>query len=195
MIVALALVSWAFEAKHFPDFGVEQNRLFQAFAEALFPGALFWGAYMALEPWVRRHWPNGLIGWSRALGRGFKDPLVGRDVLVGVAFGAALASYSYAWKLGRLWITGEPPDPVLNQFSGLAGMRFLASDVGEDVTNALINGVFFILVYVVLRTAASGSASWPRPAWCWCSRCSWVAKARSAMTRRGWIWSRRSASP
>jgi hypothetical protein len=150
-IVALACVSWAFEAKHFPDFGVEQNRLFQAFAEALFPGALFWGVYMALEPWVRRHWPSGLIGWSRALARGFKDPLVGRDVLVGVAFGSALASYSYAWKLGRLWITGEPPDPAFNQFSGLEGMRFLASDLGEVVANSLINAVFFILVYVVLR--------------------------------------------
>jgi serine/threonine-protein kinase len=151
VIVAVAFVSWGFEAKHFPDFGIEQNRMFQAFAEALFPGALFWGAYMALEPWVRRHWPSGLIGWSRALARGFRDPLVGRDVLVGIAFGAALASHAYTWALGRMWATGQPPDPVLNQFSGLAGMRFLASDVGEVVTNALINSVFFILVYVVLR--------------------------------------------
>ncbi len=150
-IIAMALVSWAFEAKHFPDFSIEQNRLFQAFAESLFPGALFWGAYMALEPWVRRRWPNGLIGWSRALARGFKDPLVGRDVLVGVALGAALASHAYAWTLGRMWATGEPPDPVIYQTSGLEGMRFLASDVAEVVTNALINSVFFILVYVVLR--------------------------------------------
>jgi serine/threonine-protein kinase len=150
-IVALTFVSWAFEAKHFPDFGVEQGRVFQAFAEALFPGALFWGVYMALEPWVRRHWPSGLIGWSRALARGFKDPLVGRDTLVGVAFGSALASYSYAWKLGRLWMMGEMPDPTFNQLSGLAGMRFLASDIGEVVANSVINAVFFILVYAVLR--------------------------------------------
>src|SRR5262249_25693108 len=46
-----------------------------------------WLFYIALEPYVRRFWPQLLIGWTRALSGHLRDPLVGRDVLVGVAAG------------------------------------------------------------------------------------------------------------
>ena len=43
-----------------------------------------WLLYIALEPHIRRVWPDVMIGWSRLLAGGIRDPLVGRDVLVGV---------------------------------------------------------------------------------------------------------------
>jgi hypothetical protein len=43
--------------------------------------------YLALEPWVRRHWPKTIISWSRLLSGGVSDPLVGRDILFGVLLG------------------------------------------------------------------------------------------------------------
>lgn len=46
--------------------------------------------YVALEPYVRRTWPEILISWSRLLGGGWKNPLVGRDVLIGVLFGVGM---------------------------------------------------------------------------------------------------------
>jgi len=52
--------------------------------------ALTFGAfYLALEPYVRRTWPEMLISWSRLLGGGWRDPLVGRDLLTGTLFGIA----------------------------------------------------------------------------------------------------------
>jgi hypothetical protein len=43
--------------------------------------------YLALEPWVRRRWPQTIISWSRLLSGQFRDPLVGRDILFGVMLG------------------------------------------------------------------------------------------------------------
>jgi len=45
--------------------------------------------YLALEPYVRRTWPEMLISWSRLLVGGWRDPLVGRDLLIGTLFGIA----------------------------------------------------------------------------------------------------------
>ena len=53
-------------------------------AITIFVPALVWLLYIALEPHLRRVWPETMIGWSRLLAGGVRDPLVGRDVLVGV---------------------------------------------------------------------------------------------------------------
>jgi hypothetical protein len=41
--------------------------------------------YMAVEPWTRRLWPHVMITWARVLAGRWRDPVVGRDVLVTVA--------------------------------------------------------------------------------------------------------------
>ena len=63
-----------------------------------------WLYYIALEPEVRRTWPHTLISWSRLLSGRLRDPLVGRDVLVGVTAGLIWAC---------LWLGGVVmPDPI-----------------------------------------------------------------------------------
>jgi len=57
-------------------------------ASALEAAGITWMIYVALEPWVRRRWPHAIISWSRLLSGQFRDPLVGRDILIGVAFGS-----------------------------------------------------------------------------------------------------------
>ncbi len=47
--------------------------------------------YLALEPQVRLHWPQTLIAWNRLLYGDFRNPLVGRSVLLGSVFGSAMA--------------------------------------------------------------------------------------------------------
>jgi hypothetical protein len=42
---------------------------------------------LAVEPWVRRHWPQTIISWSRLLSGQLRDPMVGRDILFGVILG------------------------------------------------------------------------------------------------------------
>ena len=52
--------------------------------------------YLAVEPYARRLWPRMLVSWVRALDGRFRDPLVGRDILVGCT-AAALGTF-----VGRL---------------------------------------------------------------------------------------------
>jgi hypothetical protein len=49
-----------------------------------------WLYYLALEPYVRRYWPNVLIAWTRATDGRLRDPLIGRELLVGCAVGVAV---------------------------------------------------------------------------------------------------------
>src|SRR5499426_2507023 len=58
--------------------------IFNNLVHIYFPASIVWMAYLGLEPYVRRRWPTVLISWSRLLGGRFRDPLVGRDVLIGI---------------------------------------------------------------------------------------------------------------
>jgi serine/threonine-protein kinase len=59
------------------------------FAIELFGGALVWLFYLAIEPYVRRWWPGTLVAWNRVLNGQFRDPMVGRHLLVGAVAGTA----------------------------------------------------------------------------------------------------------
>jgi serine/threonine protein kinase len=72
---------------HFAAFGDALGLFILAVSTALFLSGLTWTLYLAVEPWVRRHWPKTIISWSRLLSGGLRDPLVGRDILFGVALG------------------------------------------------------------------------------------------------------------
>jgi hypothetical protein len=51
--------------------------------------ALLYGlSYLAIEPAIRRRWPWRLTAWNRLLDGRLRDPMVGRDLLIGLALGA-----------------------------------------------------------------------------------------------------------
>ena len=60
-------------------------------AYAMLQVGLAYVFYLAIEPYARRLWPRILVSWVRILDGGFRDPLVGRDLLVGAAAGAVVA--------------------------------------------------------------------------------------------------------
>jgi serine/threonine-protein kinase len=59
--------------------------------------AVMWVLYMALEPYVRRRWPETLISWTRLLSGRLRDPLVSGHVLAGLALGVVLAVLFHTW--------------------------------------------------------------------------------------------------
>jgi hypothetical protein len=61
-------------------------------AFALYTAGITYMFYMALEPFVRRRWPQILVGWTRLLSGGWRDPVVGRELAVGTAFGLLAGS-------------------------------------------------------------------------------------------------------
>jgi serine/threonine protein kinase len=72
---------------HFPSFGESIFLSIMAASTGLFVALAIWLLYMAVEPWVRRQWPTTIISWSRLLAGSWRDPVVGRDILIGVALG------------------------------------------------------------------------------------------------------------
>ena len=142
----------------------------------LFVPALAWLLYIALEPHFRRVLPETMIGWSRLLEGSVRDPLVGRDVLVGVliAIGDGLIFALHA--LLRRW-SGRPPQfPVgasSNPFDGVAassdlllGGRFaLSRIIGSVMSISVWSGTMFaflllFVLYVLLRRRAPPSRRW-----------------------------------
>ena len=61
--------------------------LMNAFAQAAFFSMDIWLIYVAFEPFGRRRWPQLMISWSRLLAGRLHDPMVGRDLLLGVLGG------------------------------------------------------------------------------------------------------------
>jgi hypothetical protein len=93
-----------------------------------FFAAVVWTAYIALEPYVRRVWPNLLIGWARLLDGRWRDPLVGRGLLAGVTLGALIpAIQTSPQSIGRLLGTTEAAPTTLGRVESL--ISFAASIV------------------------------------------------------------------
>lgn len=85
-IFALQMALWLTRAHFvaaFSTFGL----FVLALSTSLFWASVLWLVYLALEPYVRRHWPQTLISWSRLMAGQWRDPLIGRDILFGVILG------------------------------------------------------------------------------------------------------------
>jgi hypothetical protein len=77
---------WLFRDHFIPTFAT-LGRFGLAVSTGLFLSGVVWMLYLGLEPYVRRHWPQAIISWSRLMVGRIRDPLVGRDVLWGVVLG------------------------------------------------------------------------------------------------------------
>jgi serine/threonine-protein kinase len=152
-LLAVLVAGWALSARHYPDLQVESDHFLFHTALALLTTGTVWLFYLALEPAVRRFWPDALVGWTRLLSGRWRDPRVGRDILIGAAAGSVMAV------LGTLsWLTpsllGAPPlAPVAVSLSGLASTRYLLRDVLVPVQWAVSSALAGTLAFALLRKA------------------------------------------
>jgi serine/threonine-protein kinase len=146
-VFCLQLVLWLARAHHGASTG-EFGLLVSAIAYSLFAGGLVWVFYLSLEPYVRRHWPQTLISWSRALGGRLRDPLVGRDLLSGVLLGLlwALLFECFLLILGHL---GAPPR--LGTMAYLNGARETAGAWLGVLLRSIRSTLIFFMVLFLLR--------------------------------------------
>jgi serine/threonine-protein kinase len=148
---------WAVVAHHTPDVQSEFNALSIATGLGLVQAAFLFFLYVAVEPFVRRHTPELLIGWARVLDGRFSDPRVGRDVLVGVVFGSMGAISLAVVNALPTWVPFHGQTPIPPHYGALAGGRaFLGAllDTPEQVLVAmfaLFTGWF--LLRLLLRRA------------------------------------------
>lgn len=78
-----SILSWLLFSNHQP-LSSEVRILRLELANACLWSALTWILYVALEPLIRRNAPDKLLSWNRLVRGRFSDPVVGRDVLIGL---------------------------------------------------------------------------------------------------------------
>ncbi len=145
------LTAWFLRAKHVPFLEGETRRWFHAIGSVLYESGQLWLFYLALEPAVRRFWPDGLVSWNRLLAGQRRDPLVGWHLLCGVASGIALA---LALRVGAHVVeilehgSGTPWN---NPLFFMAGLRLYAGYVVSWIYDGLNTALFFVLIYAVAR--------------------------------------------
>jgi len=89
LILVLGMLVWLLCANHVPELFLEMRSFFRVLGSIFVPAAIVWMFYLALEPYVRKTWPETVISWSRALAGRLSDPLVASHVLAGLAVGVA----------------------------------------------------------------------------------------------------------
>ncbi len=150
-VVAVDLVGWAFRAHHLPAFNDEAQAFFLACGQALLVGGLIWLTYLAIEPAVRRWWPDMLIAWSRLMGGAWRDPRVGRDVLAGVSVGVGATVLAAIFPLVAGWLGQPEPVPHLTAPMLQAGPRYWVAAFAAHVQTAVEFGLLAAFTLVLLR--------------------------------------------
>ena len=125
--------------------------------QPFFPAIVAWLVYLGIEPYFRRQWPHRLIAWTRLLEGRFADPLVGRELLLGLlAGGGIVLAFSIPAALERhlsadIRLASPPLGRSAYFWAGVAGSG------GEALMKGLGAFALLLLMRVLLRRDA---ASW-----------------------------------
>ena len=138
-------------AHHVPTLA-EMTILLTAIGWGLIAAAIVWVLYISLEPQVRRRWPNSLISWSRVLSGQIKDPVVGRDLLLGLLAGVLWVIAQSSPRLAPAWMGGKPASPSAQldmiQFTGL---RVTLGDIMLNVMIFVFVALAFFFLFFLAR--------------------------------------------
>jgi serine/threonine-protein kinase len=149
-------------------------QMFMIIEITLFTGAFVWAIYVAAEPYVRRHWPQVLISWTRLVDLQLRDSLVCRDIAIGLGLAAIV---SLVERLAVV-VSGQPvpavPTSVLEPLrSPIAALGWLLHVPAE----ASGYGLAAMLIYLV-------GVVWIRRAWLYVPLfCMLVAATYAGLTQ------------
>jgi serine/threonine-protein kinase len=150
VVLVASLIAWLLGTTHFADFNREINRFFARTGDALFQAALMWLTYLGLEPYIRRFAPDSLIGWTRLISGRWRDPEVGRDILIGISAGLAMTMLYAVHNLIPPLLGGSEPMPIASDPTILMGTRHVLSSIVSIFSNALTNSMLGVVGLVAL---------------------------------------------
>jgi predicted Ser/Thr protein kinase len=147
VIFVIELIAGLLGVHHQPSGMHELELLRRVLGEALLWSAIAFMLYLALEPFVRRRWPELLIASTRLVSGNYRDAMVGRDVLIGVAAGVLQCVVIFA----AMWVAAlqeKVSMPAIGSLRVLNGPRFGAADVAAAFSSGAIQGFAMIVVLV-----------------------------------------------
>ena len=155
LFLTVRLLYWLFIEHHSGGLEYEFDLFVIDLAKAVFAASFLWLLYMALEPFVRKRWPPRIVAWSRLLAGGYRDPLVGRDILIGAVFGVGIILCLLLAAIALPWI-GQPPVVITNPGSADIGTHLFISkflsQLGAGFYLTFISLFLLLLLVVVLRS-------------------------------------------
>ena len=145
------MLMWVFESHHNGFVEHEFTIFAQNLAFSIFTSFFLWLLYIALEPFVRRRWPQRIISWSRLLRGDFRDPLVGRDILIGAAAGSLAIVLSQMTPPILSWL-GRPFEVIINPGNAVLGSHLSARFASQLTAGLFLSFItlFLLLLFVVL---------------------------------------------
>jgi serine/threonine-protein kinase len=146
-VFCLHVALWVCLGHH--SLSVEESGLFLlAVANSLVTACVTWLLYLSIEPYVRKHWPQSLISWTRLLAGRLRDPRVGRDLLSGILLGLLWGLLLEALLLA-LQARGAAPELPAPEY--LLGGRWVAGVWLATLVRSIRGALVFFLVLFLLR--------------------------------------------
>ena len=110
-------------------------------------------SYLAVEPYARRFWPGTLVSWARIVAGRVRDPIVGRDILIGLSYGAffqllALGADFLSLSMG---LRSEPIVAVRPQLESLLGGREALLTCTTVLAIAAVQAMTYLTLLLVFR--------------------------------------------
>lgn len=152
-LFTLRMLTWVVSVHHVPTTG-EVDLLIAGLQSALFWSCFAGLIYLALEPFLRRRWPDRIISWSRLVAGDFHDPLVGRDILIGALFGLGLILNLHLSHLVPRWLGSPPgiPNLLVVLETGMLGIRGFLALFTIQIVSLLVQSfmIVFLLLFLVM---------------------------------------------
>ncbi len=187
----LGLVAWALRSHHVADLILEFRMFARSMGSVMYEVGLVWIFYLALEPYVRRIWPETVISWSRMLAGHWIDPLVGRDVLIGSVVGIFTTLLGTLDRLVPPWVGLPGPMPDFRAVTRMLQSATSASTLFSGAITAIYYGLllllFLVLIRIVLRRRVLVSMAFVVIFTCWTARwtssdfMSWITQGITAV--------------
>jgi len=136
---------------HTTDVSVERALLVQGLSLALFDAGYSWVLYLALEPYVRRIWPDHLVSWSRLFAGRWRDPLVARDLLVGLGAGILGTIAGFAQVSIGMSLDAPRVMYVMRNFPETPGLRTTIAQFCSAANDGVAGSFIVLFSLVALR--------------------------------------------
>lgn len=118
--------------------------LFLALATAIFYAFVMRTMYIALEPHVRRRWPQTIISSTTILKGHWRDPIVGRDFLIGAALAVTLRAILVGMRFGA-------DSPNQGSTNVLLGIRSTLTVCFTSIPHGIRETLMFFFIIFLLR--------------------------------------------
>ena len=125
----------------------------RALGHALVHGVEMWFTYVALEPYVRRLWPRMLVSWARLVSGRVRDPLVGRDLLIGGATGSLVIALGVAASAAaaRTGLTRVPTLVAPQMLQALTSLPNTSCMLAYAGSICVLGTLYSLVMLVLLR--------------------------------------------